>query len=461
MQRRHTPPSHRFEEASGFGGSSGSGGSGTGSESGDDSPLRMVMSRNRTLRDMARTALSRPDDANPFLQPDPSMPFAPPEDVVSLSQRNSVDPFATISIEPFMEQPRQHLTGRQSQQQQQQRYHREILEDQERVEKRKQQRYQRMRQQVQKQQQLQKEQHPRQHHQQREYNQQQLQRRQPAFPTQHDHRQASRTSTSSGASLACNPLHTHTHALENGYHLRHKNAYPSDVARGSRSSATPAQAGRDDRRAYANTNYTAGAPSSSLSHSSAMTREKRPPSVPSLDPDHASNSNNNSLTTNMSFASTLYHTNNARVDAISDAGVMLHPSVVRGDGRCLFRAIARCRYVARASPIPSERVEREEADALRLRAVAELKKHRELLARFFVIEGNFAQYVRKMSHPRTYGGEPELLVLAKLLHVPIAVYIVKGERYRQIQVYGKQYRGDPLRILYSDGIHYDALLPCG
>lgn len=160
----------------------------------------------------------------------------------------------------------------------------------------------------------------------------------------------------------------------------------------------------------------------------------------------------------MSFASTLYHTNNARVDAISDVGIMLERSVVRGDGRCLFRALARCRSVAKGTGIRGEREEREEADTLRLRAVAELKRHRELLARFFVIEGNFTQYTKKMSQPRTYGGEPELLVLAKVLHVPIAVYIVKGDRYRQIQVYGKQYRGDPLRILYSDGVHYDALL---
>lgn len=169
---------------------------------------------------------------------------------------------------------------------------------------------------------------------------------------------------------------------------------------------------------------------------------------------------NPTVSKNMSFASTLYHTNNARVDAISDAGVSLERSIVRGDGRCLFRALARCRSAAKSEPRPTERVEREEADQLRLRAVAELKKYRDLLARFFVIEGNFTQYTKKMSLPRTYGGEPELLVLAKVLHIPIAVYITKGDRYRQIQVYGKQYRGDPLRILYSDGVHYDALLPC-
>eukprot|EP00178_Gracilaria_changii_P027418 TRINITY_DN876_c0_g2_i1.p1 TRINITY_DN876_c0_g2~~TRINITY_DN876_c0_g2_i1.p1 ORF type:complete len:602 (+),score=93.71 TRINITY_DN876_c0_g2_i1:4553-6358(+) len=161
---------------------------------------------------------------------------------------------------------------------------------------------------------------------------------------------------------------------------------------------------------------------------------------------------------NMSFASALYQTYNRRVDSISDAGLRLSRSEVRGDGRCLFRSLVRCRYHARETPLPSEPVEREEADRLRMRTVAELKNHRELLVRFYVIEGNFTQYTRRMSNPKTYGGEPELLMLAKLLHVPIAVHIRRGRKFRQIQVYGKQYRGDPLRILYSDGIHYDALL---
>lgn len=168
---------------------------------------------------------------------------------------------------------------------------------------------------------------------------------------------------------------------------------------------------------------------------------------------------NLSIAKNMSFASTLYQTRHARADAISDAGVQLRRSNVRGDGRCMFRAIARGRIVANGSPIPTERNEREAADELRARAVVELKKHRRLLAKFFVIEGDFDQYTRKMSYPKTYGGEPELLMLAKVLHVPTAVYIQKDGVYRQIQVYGKQYRGDPLRILYSDGVHYDALLP--
>lgn len=163
-------------------------------------------------------------------------------------------------------------------------------------------------------------------------------------------------------------------------------------------------------------------------------------------------------TSNMSFASSLYQTRNARVGSINDTGIFLRRSNVRGDGRCLFRALVRCRAIVKGLPIPGERAEREEADILRARAIEELIKHQELLDRFFVIEGDFVQYLRKMSHPRTYGGEPELLMLAKVLHVPIAVYVLKGQAYRQIQVYGKQYQGEPLRILYSDGVHYDSLI---
>ena len=161
---------------------------------------------------------------------------------------------------------------------------------------------------------------------------------------------------------------------------------------------------------------------------------------------------------NASFATAFFKTNKVRADSISDAGILLRRSNVRGDGRCLFRALARGRIVAKGRSVPSERVEREEADNLRQRAVAELKKHRKLLTRSFVIEDDFTTYTKKMAHPKTYGGEPELLMLAKVLHVPIAVYIAKSGAYRQIQVYGKMYCGDPLRILYSDGIHYDSLL---
>lgn len=159
-----------------------------------------------------------------------------------------------------------------------------------------------------------------------------------------------------------------------------------------------------------------------------------------------------------SFASILYTTQNVRSEALSDEGMVFQPFRVRGDGRCLFRSVARSREVNRGHHNMSERAEREMADDLRVISVRELKKHRALLTQFYVIETDFARYTKRMSNPRTFGGEPELLVLAKILHCPIAVYIQVNGRYKQIQVYGRQYRSEPCRILYSDGVHYDALL---
>jgi OTU-like cysteine protease len=159
-----------------------------------------------------------------------------------------------------------------------------------------------------------------------------------------------------------------------------------------------------------------------------------------------------------SFAAAFYQTENVRLEAVSDSGKTFKRKAVKGDGRCLFRSVARARAAARGKPNMSERAEREEADHLRAQAVAELKKHRLLLAQFYVIDGDFSTYCRRMSHPRTFGGEPELLMMAKLLHTPIAIYIKVQGRFRNIQVYGRQYRGEQLRILYSDGIHYDCLL---
>lgn len=57
-------------------------------------------------------------------------------------------------------------------------------------------------------------------------------------------------------------------------------------------------------------------------------------------------------------------------------------------------------------------------------------------------------------------------MVALLLHCPIAVYVRRGgpgppasRPLRQIQVYGRQYATIPVYLLYSDGVHYDALLP--
>lgn len=165
------------------------------------------------------------------------------------------------------------------------------------------------------------------------------------------------------------------------------------------------------------------------------------------------------ITSGASFCATLYQTNNARVEAVSDAGVLLTCSKVVGDGRCLFRSVARGRAVARGETLPKPHAEKKAADKLRARAVAELRKHRGLLLRFYVIEDNFENYIERMALPRTYAGEPELLMLAKVLRMPIAVYLMLNGMYRRIQLYGKHYHGEPIRIRYTNDTHYDALIP--
>lgn len=158
----------------------------------------------------------------------------------------------------------------------------------------------------------------------------------------------------------------------------------------------------------------------------------RKPSEPGPSEDPATSQPG--LAPGKSFSSILYTTQNARSEALSDRGLGFRAIQVRGDGRCLFRSVARSRDVSRGNPEMSERAERDMADDLRSRTVKELKRHRELLTQFYVIETDFSRYCKRMSNPRTFGGEPELLVLAKILHCPIAVYILVNGRYKQIQV---------------------------
>jgi len=161
-----------------------------------------------------------------------------------------------------------------------------------------------------------------------------------------------------------------------------------------------------------------------------------------------------------SFSTRLYATTQkTRTEAISDAGVMLTCSRVIGDGRCLFRSIIRGKAVATGEPIPKPAMEKKLADKLRNRAVSELRRHKNLLLKFYVIEENFDKYIERMNLPKTYAGEPELLMLAKALRMPIAVYLMLNGMYRRIQLYGKHYEGNPIRIRYVNDTHYDALIP--
>lgn len=144
---------------------------------------------------------------------------------------------------------------------------------------------------------------------------------------------------------------------------------------------------------------------------------------------------------------------------------------VRGDGRCLFRAIAKNLAKLDGRSL-SEHMERQDADYLRNRAwTAICKTRRTEFERRHVIEGSMTSYCAASRNPTFYGGEPEMLALADELKMPIAVYLRTDRgRYRNIVTYGEEYKAklrkakpsirDPsIRILYVNGNHYDALFP--
>lgn len=141
---------------------------------------------------------------------------------------------------------------------------------------------------------------------------------------------------------------------------------------------------------------------------------------------------------------------------------------VRGDGRCLFRAIAKNLASAEGRRL-TENLERADADYLRKLAwqIICQKRRKEFVARN-VVEGSITSYCAVSRNPSFYAGEPELLALSDELHIPIEIYLrADGGRLRNIVTYGEKYKpkfkpkkGDgAIRLLYSNGNHYDALLP--
>lgn len=140
---------------------------------------------------------------------------------------------------------------------------------------------------------------------------------------------------------------------------------------------------------------------------------------------------------------------------------------VRGDGRCLYRAIAKGLASSEGRRL-SENLERADADALRNMAWKAICVDRtKEFASKNVIEGSLTTYCRQMRAPTFYGGEAEMLALADELKVPIRVYLDLGGELKNIVTYGKKYgkkssrtgRDVDVRVLYANGNHYDVLLP--
>lgn len=140
---------------------------------------------------------------------------------------------------------------------------------------------------------------------------------------------------------------------------------------------------------------------------------------------------------------------------------------VRGDGRCLYRAIAKNLASSEGRRL-SENLERADADALRSMAWKAICVDRvKEFASKHVIEGSITSYCRQMRAPSFYAGEAEMLALSDVLKVPIKVYLDLGGELKNIATYGQKYgkrkstagRDVAVRVLYANGNHYDAIIP--
>ena len=159
---------------------------------------------------------------------------------------------------------------------------------------------------------------------------------------------------------------------------------------------------------------------------------------------------------------------------------------IRGDGRCMFRALAQGRSLATGKGGLSPFKEEREADELRMavyHALCKTKEGKQLPAAkdavmAITLEESLPRYCDRVQKPAFWGGEAELLVLAQLLKTTIIVYIPAkgGERgmnwgtYRSIQTYGAEYSSkrkvkegeksppQPVHLCFNGYNHYDLLL---
>lgn len=145
---------------------------------------------------------------------------------------------------------------------------------------------------------------------------------------------------------------------------------------------------------------------------------------------------------------------------------------IKGDGRCMFRSIA-LGLARNSGRILGPAAEEQEADQLRLAVAEALCRTPKRRSEFgdavlsLQAEDSIQNYCKRIMAPSFWGGEPELLVLSKMLRVPLYVYLTKtGEGFIPIQKYGEKYakagkdwpRRRPVRILYTNGNHYDLLV---
>ncbi|MCO5581062.1 hypothetical protein L7F22_034938 [Adiantum nelumboides] len=153
---------------------------------------------------------------------------------------------------------------------------------------------------------------------------------------------------------------------------------------------------------------------------------------------------------------------------------------VKGDGRCMFRALALGRAFNEGFNLSSNEEQRQ-ADNLRVAvedALCSSEKHRQKYEEAMIaitIEESLNRYCSRIRYSDFWGGESELLVLSRMYQQPIIVYIPEletrrisspwGSGFVPIAEYGmefvtgtKEVTCKPVRLLFSSSNHYDLLI---
>jgi hypothetical protein len=147
---------------------------------------------------------------------------------------------------------------------------------------------------------------------------------------------------------------------------------------------------------------------------------------------------------------------------------------VRGDGKCMFRSLALgLAAIAKRNMTSGE--EDFEADQLRLAVAESLCRGEDKRKNFseavmaISYEYGLETYCRRILDPKFWGGEPELLVLSRLIRRSIKVYIpasqarnATGSGFVCIQTYGEEFAKEgkrkAVKLLYNGENHYDLLI---
>ncbi len=135
---------------------------------------------------------------------------------------------------------------------------------------------------------------------------------------------------------------------------------------------------------------------------------------------------------------------------------------VKGDGRCLYRSIARSLADEESRQL-SPHLETKDADALRHLAWRTMcvERAQEFMRRN-IVEGSLRTYCAQMRSPSFFAGEAEILALSDALKIPISVFLDSGRgSLRSIATYGEKYKkktGKTIRVLYNGTNHYNAVL---